>query len=153
MYLLTVSKSDLFWLSYLLGFCADPTAYLYFIEYTLRQFCCANDTRGFREGSDNEEGCPSGVESLPVLDQHTLSYTATATTVSSTSAAVTNNANTDTSHSNTEAIAGGVGSGIAGAAILIALAWYLSRRRKKKNSEDDQCIQRAPVPVSELSDR
>jgi hypothetical protein len=80
---------------------------------------------------------------------HRVTGTATGTTVSSTSGVDTNNANT--SHSNTGAIAGGVIGGVAGVAILIALAWCLLRRRKKQ-AQDSQSIQRPPVPVSELSD-
>ncbi|KAJ5494370.1 hypothetical protein N7463_010457 [Penicillium fimorum] len=68
-----------------------------------------------------------------------------------TSPTPTNNANTGTSHSNIGAIAGGVVGGVAGVAILIALAWYLLRGRKKQ-AQDSQSIQRPPVPVSELSD-
>lgn len=41
--------------------------------------------------------------------------------------------------------------GVAGVAIVIALAWCLLRRRKKQ-AQDSQSIQRPPVPVSELSD-
>lgn len=89
---------------------------------------------------------------------HHFIDTATATILSSSTPGTisatptpTNNANTDTSHSNTGAIAGGVVGGIAGVVILIALAWYLLRRRKKK-AQDSQPIQRPPMPISELSD-
>ncbi|KAJ5827397.1 hypothetical protein N7447_004160 [Penicillium robsamsonii] len=154
--------------------CADTTADLYYITGSKGYFCCANNTQGYSSGKNMFAGCATPEEMREISPEATLlkvtnqfilptstssnTPTATSTTLSSSTPrpatatpTPTNNANTDTSHSNTGAIAGGVVGGVAGVAILIALAWCLLRRRRRQ-AQDSQSAQRPPVPVSELSD-
>ncbi|KAJ5705381.1 hypothetical protein N7536_001070 [Penicillium majusculum] len=136
--------------------CADPTADLYFSDQSDGFFCCENDTEGFNKDSGTHVGCAKTEDvhdfGADVKTMRAIIQSARPTSTSSImSTSRANNANTDTSHSNTGAIAGGVVGGIAGVVILIALAWYLLRRRKKK-AQDSQPIQRPPMPISELSD-
>ncbi|PLB45270.1 hypothetical protein P170DRAFT_513297 [Aspergillus steynii IBT 23096] len=82
-------------------------------------------------------------------DETAVSIIASATgIISSTSAPTstspapssTKTGSSHASHTNTGAIAGGVVGGVAGAAIIIALSWFLIRRMRRQRPQADEAI-------------
>ncbi|KAK5800805.1 hypothetical protein VI817_003017 [Penicillium citrinum] len=88
----------------------------------------------------------------------TPSSTSTSTSSTTPTPTTTQSAESSSSTTNTGAIAGGVVGGVAGAAILIALAWYFIRRLRKSQPLPSEPIGHMatssdyhPVPPAELS--
>ncbi|KAF9894774.1 hypothetical protein FE257_004395 [Aspergillus nanangensis] len=150
--------------------CADASWTLY--DHT-GYFCCLNTQKGFwttdpKDAVGCSNGYPDGLTanllvaissaststststSAPTSTSSSTSAAAAATTTTAPNSADT--ASTGSSSSNAGPIAGGVVGGVAGVAIIIALVWFLLRRRKRAfaaaKSPSDQAQSEAPSQVA-----
>ncbi|KAL2833081.1 hypothetical protein BJY01DRAFT_98219 [Aspergillus pseudoustus] len=143
-------------------------------------FCCDSDTNGFSfsglvfNGSQTtgvgcSEGYPSGEDTEVLVPESrgnetntdssstsaTPSSTSTSSQTESSAATATGLTDSDSSSSstNTGAIAGGVVGGVAGLALILALVWFLMRRRRKPAAVDSSVAgagtAQQPTPLKE----
>ncbi|KAJ5248148.1 hypothetical protein N7524_012108 [Penicillium chrysogenum] len=145
--------------------CADKKADLYSSntsDLANEGFCCERDSYAFAMKANSGVGCADGLSDLQTsMDQLMAISSASAiptpsstpstfVTSSPTTTSTTPSSTTSTgeakpaSSTNTAAIAGGTVGGVAGVAILIALVWFLLRRRNKQRQENS--VQDMPPP-------
>ncbi|KAL4915241.1 hypothetical protein BDW62DRAFT_127324 [Aspergillus aurantiobrunneus] len=142
--------------------CARNTTWdLYHSETSY--FCCLNTSRGFLAGglvyngsSTTGIGCADGLPegedntALIPIARGNASETTTASSSATASATSTRtpSRNSDSSSNNAGAIAGGVVGGCAGLALIIALVWFVMRRRRQKGTSQAAS---APLPSTDAA--
>ncbi|KAJ5154433.1 uncharacterized protein N7500_009872 [Penicillium coprophilum] len=126
------------------GFCCDRGKYAFTSkDKNNKGVGCADDLSDLNlnvrqlpvlsSASDTPTPTPSLASStLITTSPTTTSVSSTSTNTISSATSATTSAAVKASSTNTGAIAGGVVGGVAGAAFLIALVWFLLRRRSKQ---------------------